>query len=137
MAAPLLGGAQGILQIPKPRIGAFELADPVDLFYLTLIASGFAAYCAWRLENSRLGRAWMAVRDDEDVAQALGVDLVEVKLLAYGLGAAFAEAAARLERLAGAPVTSSNHALAWHCLRLAGIDHALPDAGKLFELAQV
>jgi branched-chain amino acid transport system permease protein len=90
MAAPLLGGAQGILQIPKPRIGAFELADPVDLFYLTLIASGFAAYCAWRLENSRLGRAWMAVRDDEDVAQALGVNLVEVKLLAYGLGAAFA-----------------------------------------------
>jgi branched-chain amino acid transport system permease protein len=90
MAAPLLGGAQGILQIPKPRIGAFELADPVDLFYLTLIASGFAAYCAWRLENSRLGRAWMAVRDDEDVAQTLGVNLVEVKLLAYGLGAAFA-----------------------------------------------
>jgi branched-chain amino acid transport system permease protein len=90
MAAPLLGGAQGILQIPKPRIGDFELADPVDLFYLTLIASGFAAYCAWRLENSRLGRAWMAVRDDEDVAQALGVNLVEVKLLAYGLGAAFA-----------------------------------------------
>jgi branched-chain amino acid transport system permease protein len=90
MAAPLLGGAQGILQIPKPRIGHFELADPVDLFYLTLIASGFAAYCAWRLENSRLGRAWMAVRDDEDVAQALGVNLVEVKLLAYGLGAAFA-----------------------------------------------
>ncbi len=90
MAAPLLGGAQGILQIPKPRIGGFELADPVDLFYLTLIASGVAAYCAGRLENSRLGRAWMAVRDDEDVAQALGVDLVEVKLLAYGLGAAFA-----------------------------------------------
>jgi branched-chain amino acid transport system permease protein len=90
MAAPLLGGAQGILQIPKPRIGSFELADPVDLFYLTLAASAVAAYFAWRLENSRLGRAWMAIRDDEDVAQALGVNLVKVKLLAYGLGAAFA-----------------------------------------------
>lgn len=90
MAAPLLGGAQGILQIPKPRIGGFELADPVDLFYLTLAASAVAAYFAWRLENSRLGRAWMAVRDDEDVAQALGINLVKVKLLAYGLGAAFA-----------------------------------------------
>jgi branched-chain amino acid transport system permease protein len=90
MAAPLLGGAQGILQIPKPRIGNFELADPVDLFYLTLAASAVAAYFAWRLENSRLGRAWMAIRDDEDVAQALGVNLVKVKLLAYGLGAAFA-----------------------------------------------
>ncbi len=90
MAAPLLGGAQGILQIPKPTIGGFELADPVDLFYLTLGASAIAAYFAWRLENSRLGRAWMAVRDDEDVAQALGINLVKVKLLAYGLGAAFA-----------------------------------------------
>jgi branched-chain amino acid transport system permease protein len=90
MAAPLLGGAQGILQIPKPRIGGYELADPVQLFYLTLAASAVAAYFAWRLENSRLGRAWMAVRDDEDVAQALGINLVKVKLLAYGLGAAFA-----------------------------------------------
>ncbi len=90
MAAPLLGGAQGILQIPKPRIGSFELADPVQLFYLTLAASALAAYFAWRLENSRLGRAWMAIRDDEDVAQALGINLVKVKLLAYGLGAAFA-----------------------------------------------
>jgi branched-chain amino acid transport system permease protein len=90
MAAPLLGGAQGILQIPKPRIGSFELSDPVQLFYLTLGASAVAAYFAWRLENSRLGRAWMAIRDDEDVAQALGINLVQVKLLAYGLGAAFA-----------------------------------------------
>ena len=63
---------------------------PSTLFYLTLVCAGIAAYFAWRLENSRLGRAWMAVRDDEDVAQALGINLVKVKLLAYGLGAAFA-----------------------------------------------
>jgi branched-chain amino acid transport system permease protein len=90
MAAPLLAGAQGVLQIPKPKLGGFELSDPVDLFYLTLASSALAAYCAWRLENSRLGRAWMALRDDEDVAQALGINLVKSKLLAYGLGAAFA-----------------------------------------------
>ena len=89
-AAPLLAGAQGILQIPKPRIGGIELSEPVELFYLTLVCAGIAAFFAWRLENSRLGRAWMAVRDDEDVAQALGINLVKVKLLAYGLGAAFA-----------------------------------------------
>jgi branched-chain amino acid transport system permease protein len=89
-AAPLLAGANGILQIPKPKIGDFELANPVALFFLTLACAGVAAYCAWRLERSRLGRAWMAVRDDEDVAQALGINLVKVKLLAYGLGAAFA-----------------------------------------------
>jgi len=89
-AAPLLAGAQGILQIPKPKIFGFELADPVALFFLTLACAAIAAYCAWRLETSRLGRAWMAIRDDEDVAQALGINLVKVKLLAYGLGAAFA-----------------------------------------------
>jgi branched-chain amino acid transport system permease protein len=89
-ASPLLAGAQGILQIPKPWIGSLELGDPVELFFLTLACAAIAAYFAWRLESSRLGRAWMAVRDDEDVAQALGINLVKVKLLAYGLGAAFA-----------------------------------------------
>jgi branched-chain amino acid transport system permease protein len=89
-AAPLLGGAQGILEIPKPRLGPFVLGGPVALFYVTLVAAGVAAFIAWRLENSRLGRAWMALRDDEDVAQALGINLIRSKLLAYGLGAAFA-----------------------------------------------
>jgi branched-chain amino acid transport system permease protein len=89
-AAPLLGGAQGILQVPKPRIGDAVLGNPVTLFYLTLVASAVAAFVAWRLENSRLGRAWTALRDDEDVAQALGINLIRSKLLAYGLGAAFA-----------------------------------------------
>jgi branched-chain amino acid transport system permease protein len=89
-ASPLLGGAQGLLQIPKPVLGGFTLGSPVSLFYLTLVASGVAAFIAWRLENSRLGRAWMALRDDEDVAQALGINLIRCKLMAYGLGAAFA-----------------------------------------------
>jgi branched-chain amino acid transport system permease protein len=89
-AAPLLAGAEGILQIPRPEIGSFVLGTPVSLFYLTLAASLVAAYVAWRLGESRLGRAWMAIRDDEDVAEALGINLIQVKLLAYGLGAAFA-----------------------------------------------
>jgi branched-chain amino acid transport system permease protein len=89
-AAPLLAGAHGILQIPRPQIGSFVLGTPVSLFYLTLAASLIAAYVAWRLAESRLGRAWMAIRDDEDVAEALGINLIQVKLLAYGLGAAFA-----------------------------------------------
>ncbi|HSM19828.1 MAG TPA: branched-chain amino acid ABC transporter permease, partial [Hyphomicrobiales bacterium] len=89
-AAPWLGGAAGILQIPRPQIGAVVLATPVELFYLTLAAALVAAYVAWRLAESRLGRAWTAIRDDEDVAEALGINLIQVKLLAYGLGAAFA-----------------------------------------------
>lgn len=89
-AAPLLGGPQGILQVPKPMLGSFEFSNSVALFYLTLAAATFAGYCAWRLERSRLGRAWIALREDEDVAQALGINLVTCKLLAYAMGAAFA-----------------------------------------------
>jgi branched-chain amino acid transport system permease protein len=89
-AAPLLAGAKGILSIPRPNFFGLELNTPVLLFDLALASSLVAAYVAWRLEASRLGRAWTAIRDDEDVAQALGINLINVKLLAYGLGAAFA-----------------------------------------------
>ena len=95
-AQPLLAGAQGVLNIPPPFVGNTPLDDPVELYYVALAGAGIAAYFAWALENSRLGRAWTAIRDDEDVAQALGINLVKVKLLAYGLGAAFAGLAGAL-----------------------------------------
>ncbi|HKV45964.1 MAG TPA: branched-chain amino acid ABC transporter permease [bacterium] len=87
---PWLGGSFGILSIPRPVILGLELSGPRQLYYLTLAASALVAYVAWRLQFSRLGRAWGAIREDEDVAQAIGIDLVITKLLAYGLGAAFA-----------------------------------------------
>ena len=87
---PWLGGSQGVLGIRKPVFVGVELATPEQIFYLTLAASGIVAFVAARLRDSRLGRAWMALREDEDVAEAMGIDLVNVKLLAYGLGASFA-----------------------------------------------
>ncbi len=87
---PWLGGSQGVLSIPKPAIGTFEFGGPQQLFYLTLVSSALIAFLAARLRDSRLGRAWMAMREDEDVAEAMGINLVNVKLLAYGIGAAFA-----------------------------------------------
>ncbi|MDR7394525.1 MAG: branched-chain amino acid ABC transporter permease, partial [Armatimonadota bacterium] len=87
---PWFGGSQGVLAIPKPVLAGFEFSGPQHLYYLTVVASAVVAYVAWRLQDSRLGRAWMAIREDEDVAEALGINLVSVKLLAYGLGAAFA-----------------------------------------------
>lgn len=87
---PWLGGSQGVLGIPKPTIGGFEFAGPESLYYLTLVSSALVAFVAMRLRDSRLGRAWMALREDEDVAEAMGINLVNVKLLAYGIGGAFA-----------------------------------------------
>lgn len=86
---PWLGGSQGVLGIPKPTIGGFELAGPEHLFYLTVVSCAIVVFVASRLRDSRLGRAWMAVREDEDVAQAMGINLVNVKLLAFGVGATF------------------------------------------------
>lgn len=87
---PWLGGSQGVLDIPKPLLGTFEFKAPEQLFYLSLVSSALVVFVAMRLRDSRLGRAWMAMREDEDVAEAMGINLVNVKLLAYGLGAAFA-----------------------------------------------
>jgi branched-chain amino acid transport system permease protein len=50
----------------------------------------FAAFMLLRLANTRLGRAWRAMRDDEDVAEAMGINLVSTKLLAFGVSSAFA-----------------------------------------------
>jgi branched-chain amino acid transport system permease protein len=86
---PWLGGSQGVLAVPKPALGAFELGGPGEIFYLTLASCAILVFVATRLRNSRLGRAWMAMREDEDVAQAMGINLVNTKLLAFGLGATF------------------------------------------------
>lgn len=84
---PWLGGAQGIGRIPKPALGWWELATPQRLYYLILAGCLLAVFLSLRLRKSRLGRAWMAIREDEDVAQALGINLVTTKLLAFATGA--------------------------------------------------
>ena len=89
---PVLGGPRGVINIPKPIDvpPTDPLAGPVQIYYLALAAAAVVAFVALRLRGSRLGRAWLAIREDEDVAEALGVNLVQTKLLAYMLGAAFA-----------------------------------------------
>jgi len=86
---PWLGGAQGVGKIPKAFIGSMELATPQQIYYLILAGCLLVGFISWRLRDSRLGRAWMAVREDEDVAQAMGINLVATKLLAFATGAAF------------------------------------------------
>ncbi|MBX3011926.1 MAG: hypothetical protein KF832_10495 [Caldilineaceae bacterium] len=90
---PYTGGAQGIAAIPPIEIaGLFSISGPAKqqkLFYLILFCCIVAAFVATRLKKSRLGRAWMAVREDEDVAEAMGISIVQTKLLAFACGAAF------------------------------------------------
>lgn len=86
---PYIGGSNGITRIPKAVVGPLELATPQTLYYLIILGCLVVAFVTIRVKDSRLGRAWMAVREDEDVAQAMGIDLVRTKLLAFATGAAF------------------------------------------------
>jgi branched-chain amino acid transport system permease protein len=91
---PYIGGAQGILNIVKPAVpeavvDGGRLVQPEHFYYLIIGAGLLAAFVSWRLRDSRLGRQWMAIREDEDVAEAMGIHLVKTKLLAFAMGAAF------------------------------------------------
>ncbi len=86
---PWLGGAQGAGNIPNPAIGGFQLVEPQHIYYLILGGCMLVVFISIRLRDSRLGRAWMAMREDEDVAQAMGINLVATKLLAFATGAGF------------------------------------------------
>ncbi len=85
-AQPVTGGAQGILSIPSAL--PFE-RDPQSIYYPILLFCVLAAIAATSLATSRVGRAWNAMREDESVAEATGVNTTYYKLLAFGLGAAF------------------------------------------------
>ncbi len=92
--SPIIGGAQGVLFIPSPMISipftdiTLEFSDPQMLYYVILGACALALFVSIRLNNSRTGRQWMSIREDEDVAQAMGIDTARSKLLAFTLSAA-------------------------------------------------
>ncbi|HNB52337.1 MAG TPA: hypothetical protein PK530_10360 [Anaerolineales bacterium] len=86
---PFMGGAQGVLKIPAPQFGSLILDSPQKIFYPILIGALIAAFVSIRLRTSRLGRQWMAMREDEDVAEAMGINLIQTKLLAFATGAGF------------------------------------------------
>jgi len=90
--SPLFGGAQGVRNIPAAKVGPVEIngTNPQRVFYLVAIFSGVAIYMAWRLYHSRIGRAWSALREDEDVAETMGVETTKMKLLAFITGAILA-----------------------------------------------
>jgi len=86
---PYVGGAQGILAVPAPQFLGKDLRDPALLYYPIFVACIIAAIAAISLANSRVGRAWTAMREDESVAEATGVNTIKYKLLAFSMGATF------------------------------------------------
>ena len=89
----LTAGRQGVTPVDTvdlPIIEPFRrVGDIRPWFYLALVLAAIVLFVNFRLRDSRLGRAWIAVREDEVAAASMGVPLVKTKLLAYGTGAAF------------------------------------------------
>ncbi|MCU1666084.1 MAG: Conserved putative rane protein [Pseudonocardia sp.] len=84
-----LGGARGITPIPHPPnlFGVEFLLDPLPYYYLILAVIVLAVIFSLRLQRSRVGRAWTAIREDEDAAELMGVPTFRFKLLAFAIGA--------------------------------------------------
>jgi branched-chain amino acid transport system permease protein len=87
----LTNGSKGMNPIGRPHAGGVELlaSDQVPWYYLILAVTVFSVFVIVRLQDSRLGRAWMAMREDEIAAASMGVNLVRTKLWAFALGASF------------------------------------------------
>ena len=96
----ITNGPKGISQIDgmnflglnfakKLSVGGFELASVTLYYYLFLALVVVSVVICHRLELSRVGRAWMAIREDEIAAKAMGINTRNLKLLAFGMGATF------------------------------------------------
>jgi branched-chain amino acid transport system permease protein len=84
------GGPRGIRAVGGPSLFGINLGSAMGFMYLILLGIALVAFVTNRLQHSRVGRAWMAMREDEDVAEAVGVYTLKYKLLAFAIGAAFA-----------------------------------------------
>ena len=88
-AQPLIGGPQGMRGVTKAEFAGFNFQDnPQHFYYLVLAFVLLALFISWRLAGSRIGRAWNAMREDEQVAEAMGVSTIRFKLLAFAMGGA-------------------------------------------------
>jgi len=96
----ITNGPKGLNQIESMRIFGLNLGRPLEIgsftlnsvtqyFYLFLILVVISVVICHRLQVSRIGRAWMAIREDEIAAKAMGINTRNMKLLAFGMGATF------------------------------------------------
>ena len=85
---PLVGGPSGMRDISDAAIGGISFRDPKNFYYLALAFVILALFVSRRLYRSRIGRAWTAMREDEQTADAMGISTTSFKLLAFAMGGA-------------------------------------------------
>ena len=85
----ITNGPQGITGIDPFAFGGFRFSTPIMYYYVLLAVALAIIVVNLRLQNSRIGRAWEAIREDEIAARAMGIDTRNLKLLAFAMGASF------------------------------------------------
>lgn len=86
----ITNGPQGITPIPAPELFGIKMGTPFYFYFIVLFVIAFIVLANIRFEHSRLGRAWVAIREDELAAQSMGISLLNTKLAAFATGASFA-----------------------------------------------
>lgn len=89
------GGGDG-LAVPRPEIGGFVIKSKASYFYLVLIIACLGTFFAKNLVRTRVGRAFIAIRDNDLAAEVMGVNLLNYKLLAFFIGCVYAGVAGSL-----------------------------------------
>jgi ABC-type branched-subunit amino acid transport system permease subunit len=84
------GGPKGVTAVGGPTLFGKPFNSAIDYVYLIFLAVLLVIFVTNRLQNSRVGRAWEAMREDETVSRAMGINTLGQKLLAFAIGAAFA-----------------------------------------------
>lgn len=88
--ASLTNGAAGLNGVAAPKLLGWSFGvNSTPYYYVAIALVALLIFISIRLRDSRIGRAWMAIREDEIAAGAMGVDRTRFKLLAFGIGAAF------------------------------------------------
>ncbi len=88
----LTGGPNGIARIGRPSIAGYVISTPLAYYYLILASAVVTVFAMRRLIASRIGRAWIAIREDEVAAEAMGINTFRMKLLAFVIASAVAGA---------------------------------------------
>ncbi len=83
----ITNGSQGIIGLDKPNLFGLVFNKGVHFYYLIFVICAILLFLVKRMINSRTGRAWLAMREDEDVAQLTGINTSKYKLLAFAIGA--------------------------------------------------
>ncbi|WP_379967903.1 branched-chain amino acid ABC transporter permease [Ectobacillus sp. sgz5001026] len=85
----ITNGAMGLTSIQAPQLFGISFSNASQFYYVVLVILLFVIFAVRRLEYSKVGRSWKAVRENEIAAQAMGIHLVRTKLLAFAIGASF------------------------------------------------